>query len=163
MSRVRFHRPVTAQDFPVVCSFAQNEEELFYLFPTATYPLTTDQLARTVAQRSAPTVVEDGGRVVAFADLFRVKYSGYTNIGNVMVAPHARGCGVGSYLIEQMIALAQATFGTRKVRISCFSRNTAGLLLYSKLGFVPYALEERTDWQGERVALLHLRKSLRTR
>ncbi|MGD9950264.1 MAG: N-acetyltransferase family protein [Desulfobulbus sp.] len=157
-----YHRPVTAQDLPLLCTFPQNEGELFYFFPTAQYPLTPEQLSRTIAQRAAPTVVEDGGQVVAFADLFRLKNSHYTNIGNVMVAPEVRGRGVGQYLIKQMIATARTTFGARRVRVSCFNHNTPGLLLYARLGFVPYALEERVDWQGQRVALIHLRMTLKS-
>ncbi len=153
-------RPLIAQDLPLLCSFPQNEEELFYLFPTASYPLTSDQLLRAIAQRKSPTVVEEAGQVVAYADLFRVKNGTYTNIGNVMVAPQARGRGVGHYLIEQMVCIAGAINGARRVRVSCFNHNTAAMLLYAKLGFVPYGMEERTDWQGRRVALIHLRKTL---
>jgi len=155
-------RPLIAQDIPLLCGFPQNEEELFYLFPTAQYPLTPDQLSRVIVQRVAPTVVEDAGKVVAFADLFRIKNSSYSNIGNVMVAPEVRGRGVGKYLIEQMVNIARANHGARKVRVSCFNRNTPGMLLYAKLGFVPYGVEERLDWQGQRVALIHLRMTLKS-
>jgi len=155
-------RPLTARDLPLLCGFPQNEEELFYLFPSAQYPLTPDQLSRAIARRVAPTVVEEAGKVVAFADLFRIKNSSYNNIGNVMVAPEVRGRGVGRYLIEQMVNIARTTHGARRVRVSCFNRNTAGLLLYAKLGFVPYGVEERLDWQGQRVALIHLRMTLKS-
>lgn len=156
------HRPVTALDLPLLCTFPRTEEELFYLYPSARYPLTPEQLARCIAQRSAPTVVEDGGRVVAFADLFRLKGSRLVNIGNVMVAPEARGRGVGRYLIEAMVDSARTLYGARRVRVSCFNRNTAGMLLYAKLGFVPCGVEERTDWLGRRVALVHLRLPLKS-
>ncbi|MGE4560612.1 MAG: N-acetyltransferase family protein [Desulfobulbus sp.] len=156
------HRPATTHDLPLVCSFPQNEEELFYLFPTARYPLTPAQLAQAIAHRAAPTVVEAAGQVVAFADLYRLKHGNYSNIGNVMVAPKARGRGVGRYLIEQMIAIAQTTYGARRIRVSCFNHNTAGMLLYARLGFVPYAVEERIDWQGQRTALIHLRMTLKS-
>jgi hypothetical protein len=43
------------------------------------------------------------------------------------------------------------------VRISCFNGNVAGLLLYAKLGFLPFAVEPRIDQQGSRVALIHMR------
>lgn len=152
------HRPVRASDLPLICSFPQNAEELFYLFPTAEYPLTVSQLSAALGERIAPTVVENGGMVVAFADLYRVKQQEYCNIGNVIVAPEARGRGMARYLITQMIKIARKRQGAQQVRLSCFSHNTAALLLYAGLGFVPFALEERRDWRGERVALVHLRK-----
>ena len=43
--------------------------------------------------------------------------------------------------------------------LSCFNSNVAGLLLYPKLGFVPFAIEERKNKEQERVALIHLRYS----
>jgi hypothetical protein len=46
------------------------------------------------------------------------------------------------------------------VKISCFNGNVAGLLLYAKLGFVPYAVERRLAPDGERVALVHLHLSV---
>jgi hypothetical protein len=33
-----------------------------------------------------------------------------------------------------------------------------GLLFYPKLGFKPFAIEERLDKRGNRVALIHLRQ-----
>jgi ribosomal protein S18 acetylase RimI-like enzyme len=152
------HRPLAALDMSRICSFPQNEEELFYFFPTARYPLTTEQLSLVIAERTAPTVVENGGQVVAFADLFHLKHSDYYNIGNVIVAPEARGQGMGRYLIAQMVNIARKMPGAKWVRGSCFNSNTAGLLLYTGLGFAPYGLEERFDWQGNRVALVHFRK-----
>ena len=38
--------------------------------------------------------------------------------------------------------------------------NAAGLLLYPRLGYQPYALVERQDWLGRRVALIQFSKAL---
>jgi len=43
--------------------------------------------------------------------------------------------------------------------LSCFNENTAGLLLYPKLGFVPFAIEERPAPHGGRSALIHMTRS----
>ena len=153
------HRSLQASDLPLICTFVQSAEELFYFFPTAVYPLSVGQFSTSIAERVFPTVVENGGQLVAFADLYRVKHSDYCHIGNVIVAPEARGRGMARYLIAQMIKIARRKQGAKEVRISCFNHNTAGLLLYTGLGFHPYGLEERRDWRGERVVLVHLRKS----
>lgn len=152
------HRPVTEQDLPTICTFAQNEDELFYCFPKAAFPLTPAQLQGAIAQRSDSTVVELDGAVVAFANFYRWA-QGSCAIGNVIVAPAARGRGVGRYLIERMIELAFAKHQAAEVTVSCFNGNVAGLLLYPSLGFRPYAIEERQDRSGMRVALLHLRRT----
>ncbi|MDH7482967.1 MAG: GNAT family N-acetyltransferase [Armatimonadota bacterium] len=151
------HRPVAEKDIRIICGFPQNADELFFFFPKADYPLTSSQLQDAIAQRSDSTVVELDGEVVAFANFYRWEVGGCCSIGNVIVSPEARGKGVGRYLIEQMIGIAHSKYRAAEVTISCFNQNVAGLLLYPKLGFQPYAIEERRDKKGNRVALIHMR------
>ncbi|WP_409070297.1 GNAT family N-acetyltransferase [Desulfobulbus sp.] len=151
------HRPVAEEEIPLICGFPQNAGELFFCFPQATFPLTVPQLREAIARRSDSTVVELNGAVVAFANFYRWETGGCCAIGNLIVAPAARGLGVGRYLIERMMDMAFTKHQAAEVRISCFNRNVAGLLLYPKLGFQPYAIEQRQDNKGNQVALIHLR------
>lgn len=151
------HRPVVDNDIQVICSFPRSEDELFFLFPKAAFPLTPSQLQDAIAQRSDSTVVELGGEVVAFANFYRWEAGGRCSIGNVIVSPVARGRGVGHYLIEKMIGIAFSKHQAAEVTVSCFNQNVTGLLLYPKLGFQPYAIEKRQDKKGNRVALIHMR------
>jgi ribosomal protein S18 acetylase RimI-like enzyme len=151
------HRPVAEKDIQLICGFPQNEDELFFLFPKAEFPLTPSQLQVAIAQRSDSTVVELDGEVVAFANFYRWESSGICSIGNVIVSPATRGRGVGSYLIKQMTVLAFSKHLATEVTVSCFNQNVAGLLLYPKLGFQPYAIEERKNRKGNQVALIHMR------
>lgn len=151
------HRPVAENDIQLICSFPQSESELFFLFPKAIFPLSVPQLQDAIAQRSDSTVVELGGEVVAFANFYCWKTGGRCSIGNVIVSPQARGCGVGRYLIEQMIGLAISKHQATEITVSCFNQNVAGLLLYSQMGFQPYSVEERKDKKGNRIALIHMR------
>lgn len=154
-------RPVEKRDLPLVCSFPQSEEELFFLHPRADFPLTPAQLRQTIAQRTDSTVAERAGAVVGFANFYRVESGRSCAIGNVIVAPTARGQGIGGFLVRRMIDLALSKHRVEEVRVSCFNRNAAGLLLYSTLGFQPFAVEERRSKAGERVALIHMRLSVR--
>ncbi|WP_248918777.1 GNAT family N-acetyltransferase [Pseudomonas entomophila] len=154
------HRSVQATDIPAICSFPQGSDELFYMFPKATYPLTPEQLGEAIAQRSGSTVVEANGVVVGFANFYRAEHGGICALGNVVVAPTARGRGVARYLVQCMIGLAREQFAAREVWVSCFNHNTAGLLLYPRLGFVPFGIEERRAPDGARVALVQMRQML---
>ncbi|OAB53947.1 GNAT family N-acetyltransferase [Pseudomonas thivervalensis] len=151
-------RPVTADDIKTICSFALDARELFYMFPKAQYPLTEAQLADAIAQRFDSTVVEAGNRVVGFANFYRAETGGVCCIGNVIVAQEVRGKGVASFLVETMTALAFDRYDATEVQISCFNENTAGLLLYPKLGFLPFAVEERVSPDHRRTALIHMRR-----
>ncbi|MGE7992961.1 GNAT family N-acetyltransferase [Pseudomonas sp. NPDC089554] len=155
------HRPVRTSDIPTLCCFPQGPDELFYMFPKAIYPLTPAQMSEAIAQRSGSTVVEGNGVVLGFANFYKVEQGGVCALGNVVVAPPARGRGVASYLVRCMIDLAREQFAAREVWASCFNHNTAGLLLYPRLGFVPFGIEERQAPDGGRVALVQMKLALR--
>ena len=154
------HRPVQPDDIAEICSFPQSPAELFYMFPKADYPLSPAQLNDAIAQRSGSTVVEGNGTVLAFANFYKAEHGGVCALGNVVVAHAARGQGVARYLVTAMIELARQQFAAREVWVSCFNHNTAGLLLYPQLGFVPFGIEERQAWEGSRVALVQMKQLL---
>ncbi|MGJ7550517.1 N-acetyltransferase family protein [Pseudomonas alloputida] len=154
------HRPVHPGDIPAICCFPQGPDELFYMFPKAAYPLTPEQLSDAIAQRSGSTVVEGDGLVLGFANFYKAEHGGICALGNVVVAPAARGQGVARYLVQCMVDLAREQFAAREVWVSCFNHNTAGLLLYPQLGFVPFGIEERQAPDGRRVALVQMKQQL---
>ena len=149
-------RAVTEDDIPDICTLPATREELFYCFPRAAFPLSAAEVRQNIQTRSDSTVVEVAGRVVAFANFYRWE-EGLCSIGNVVVAPDFRASGVGRYLISHMITLGFEKHHAHTVSVSCFNRNVAGLLFYPKLGFRPYDVEQRIDYNGDRVALIHLR------
>jgi ribosomal protein S18 acetylase RimI-like enzyme len=153
------NRPVQEVDISTICQFPRSELELFFMFPKATYPLTVNQLKDAIAQRTDSTVVLMDGRVVGFANFYVCEPGEKCAIGNVIVAPDARGQGVGQYLIETMVQIALTQYQAKEVRISCFNQNVSGLLLYQKLGFRPFEIESRIDKQGNRVASIHMKLS----
>lgn len=155
---VRF-RPAEEPDIPAVCSWPQSEDELFFMYRSAKYPLTPEQLGESIARRSDSTVIEFEHVPAGFANFYRWEVGGICSIGNVIVAPQARGRGVGRLLIEEMVRMAFSMHQASEVTISRFNQNTTGLLLYSKLGFRPYDIEERRDSNQNRAALIHLRLS----
>lgn len=150
-------RPVDEQDIARICSFARTQEEQFFFFPAATWPLTHEQLRDSIARRSDSTVIERDGQVVGFANFYRWETAGICTIGNVIIDPEARSGGLGAQLVKHMISIARDRHQATEVTLSCFNSNVAGLLLYPKLGFVPFAIEERVSKQQERLALIHLR------
>jgi ribosomal protein S18 acetylase RimI-like enzyme len=150
-------RPVIQSDLAAICAFAPSVAELMFFYPKASHPLTPAQLHAAIAQRSDSTVVDQDGEVLAFANFYRWETGGVCSIGNVIVAPQARNRGVARYLIEQMMAIAFTKHQAREVTVACFNQNVAGLLLYTRLGFSPFAIEERQDPHGQRLALIHLR------
>jgi len=153
-------RPVRDSDLAAIAGFAGTPEELYYLAPRASFPLSVEQLAASIAQRSDSSVVCRGEQVLGFANIYKREPGGACYVGNVAVAPHARRQGVARFLMQRMGELARARHAASEVRVSCFNSNTAGLLLYGRLGYRPFALEERLDWQQLPIVLIHLRLPL---
>ncbi len=150
------HRPFEAADASAICAFPESEEELFFAFPRAAFPLTPDALLETARQRLSPTVVLNGGQVVAYANFIEVKEKGFCAIGNLMVHPDHRRKGVASYLVRVMARQAAEIYCARFVRTACFSHNQAAYQLYHKLGFRPGEMEQRLTADGTPVLLVNL-------
>lgn len=154
------HRPATAADLAQVVTFPQNRDELFFCFPRAVWPLDVGQLAAAMAERRDSTVVELDGQLAGFANFFQWQYGEFCALGNLMVAPWARGRGVAQYLIGVMEAQARAHYQARLMKVSCFNGNAAGLLLYPRLGYQLAGVVERATPSDERVALIQFSKPL---
>ncbi|GAB6119016.1 GNAT family N-acetyltransferase [Dysgonomonas termitidis] len=152
-------RSAQTSDLEKVCQLPQNEEELFFMFPKADYyPLSVEQLEAVVANRSDSTVILLDYEIVGFANFYEVKENNYCSIGNVIVSSHFRNKGIGKYMIETMESIALEKYNIREMYISCFNTNTKGILLYSKLGYTPYDIEERLDKEKQNVALIKMKK-----
>ncbi len=153
-------RPAQTSDLPTICTFPQTAEELFFFAPTATFPLQPEPLKAIISKRSHPTVALLEDELAGFATLYRKDQGDHCFIGNMIVAPRFRGCGVCKALVAQMEKIAQHDHPCSEIHLSCFGNNLSALLLYSRLGFSPYAVEERVDHRNKRVALLHMLKKM---
>lgn len=161
LSATRFHiRAARETDLPLVATFPQTPAELFYVHPSARFPLTAEQLLPNFLNRSGNSVVEVAGRVAAFANYISVTAQGDAIIGNVVVDPAQRGTGVGRALLEYLMQRAVDEHDCCRALIPCFNENTQGLLFYLRLGFEPLRYETRTDPQGQVVVLFYLQRAL---
>lgn len=151
------YRPVEAKDFELICNLPQNAEELFFMFPKAEYPLTVHQLEVAVSNRYDSTIIVLNNEVVGFANFYEVVQNHYCSIGNVIISPDYRNSGIGTFLIKTMEQIASEKYNVTELRLSCFNNNTKGILLYTKLGYVPYEIEQRTDKEGNQIALIKMK------
>lgn len=149
-------RLLEEKDAATICTFVQSQEELFFFFPKAQYPLTPDQLVDGAGEREMPTVALMGDQVVGYANFIEVRPSLFCTLGNLVVDPSRRRRGVAAFLVQTMQQIASEAHGARFLRASCFSHNTAAYQLYHKLGFKPIGMAHRTSPSGEPVLLVHM-------
>jgi ribosomal protein S18 acetylase RimI-like enzyme len=133
-------RPSQHDDYETICTFPQSEEELFFMFPSATYPLEAAKLEENASKRWCPTVVTgDHGDVAGFANFYGYEEGKHCHLGNVIVAPQHRGKGAASFLIAAMIEKARTELNVPRLLLVCHHTNPRALLFYDKLGFTPCA------------------------
>lgn len=154
------YRTVEVSDFKKICQLPKNEEELFFMFPKAEYPLTESQLESAINSRFDSTVVLCNNVVVGFANFYEVKKNQYSSIGNVVVDANSRNLGIGKYLIQTMEQIALEKYNVSELHLSCFNTNTKGILLYSKLDYIPYGIEQWLSPQNESLALIKMKKTM---
>lgn len=154
------HRTVEISDIEKICQLPKNEEELFFMFPKAEYPLTESQLESAINSRFDSTVIQFNNDIVGFANFYEVRKNLYCSIGNVVVDANYRNLGIGKYLIQAMEQIAVEKHNVSELHLSCFNTNIKGILLYSKLGYVPYEIEKWLSPQNELLALIKMRKTI---
>ena len=160
MIQTYINREIAPGDLSLICNFPQDENELFFMYPKAIFPLTIDQLKASIDSRFDSSVVLLEETVIGFANFYEILEGQYCSIGNVIVNPIYRGKGVGTYLINIMEKKAISKYNVNEIHISCFNQNVTGLLLYYKLGYVPYDIEKRFDKKSVPVALIKMKKKV---
>ncbi|MEO1180238.1 MAG: GNAT family N-acetyltransferase [Cyanobacteria bacterium J06636_28] len=148
--------PATEQHYVAIGNLVTSPEELYLVCPSGNYPWDVEQLKAISAERHSLTVGIVDDKVVAFANFYDLVPQTSAFIGNVIVAQSYRGKGLGKILIQHMVKTCQHTYQAVP-HISVFNDNARALLLYSDLGFRPYAVEQKLNLGGDRVALIHMK------
>ncbi|HVI03044.1 MAG TPA: GNAT family N-acetyltransferase [Enhygromyxa sp.] len=149
-------RPIVEQDFEAICTLVTSEEELFLVYDRGKYPLTTGQVRRLTENRMEPTVMLHHGRVVGFGCYYSYREAKSAFIGNIVLDRSMRGKGLGKRLVSHLIDRAFGDHDLPLVKLHVYTRNLPALLLYSALGFQPYAMKVLEDYEGDPVLLLSL-------
>ncbi|WP_375591900.1 GNAT family N-acetyltransferase [Chitiniphilus eburneus] len=140
-------RPARPDDLDRVCHWSTDAETLYFMFPTARFPLTRAQLEQAVAQRHAASVLTVDDEPAGFANFITLGAGLPATLGNVIVDPARRHQGVGRALVDAMCRLAWRQ-GAVDIHATCFDRNTPALAMYQQLGFTPVGWRQRTDYAG---------------
>lgn len=154
------NRDLQFLDSENIVNFPQSEEELFYMFPKASYPLKPEVFVKESESRFYPTVAILNQTLAGYANFINLKKGVFCSIGNVIINPILRKRGVASYLVKTLETIAFKEINAKYVKISCFNDNTAGLLLYHKLGYVPFEAEVRQAYNGQQTVLIHMKKQV---
>lgn len=105
--------------------------------PSMTFPLSAAGLPAMLAvENGQGFTLADGGLPLAFGQ-FWITTPGSVHLGRILVAPSARGRGIGTVLCRQLMARGIEETGASCVTLRVYPDNAAAIALYSGLGFEP--------------------------
>ncbi|MBZ4419200.1 arsinothricin resistance N-acetyltransferase ArsN1 family A [Myxococcus sp. RHSTA-1-4] len=145
MSRARLtSRPATREDCAAIAAiYNAGIAERSATFETR--PRTPEDIAGWLGGRHPVMVVEEEGRVVAFASSSayspRECYAGVADF-SIYVAPEARGRGAGRLALQSLLEAVEAA-GFHKLTSRVFATNTRSRAMLAGLGFREVGLHEK--------------------
>lgn len=137
-------RDFTEADVPALLSWIDGPDALVLWSGSSgfTWPLDRAQLVRYAATAGperriwAVTDRRDPAEAVAHASLM-IDPAGWTaRLGRVLVAPSARGRGVGEALVRAVQRIAFEDIGVHRLGLGVYLHNDTAVRLYERLGFV---------------------------
>jgi RimJ/RimL family protein N-acetyltransferase len=133
-------RAFTTSDIPRLLSWIDGPEMLtLWSGRGFSWPLDEGQLVEHAARISPVqriwAVEANGGKVVGHVE-FGVQVDRVGRLGRVLVAPAARGRGLGAATVRAALRVAFDELGMHRVGLGVFTHNTAAIRLYERLGFV---------------------------
>jgi L-amino acid N-acyltransferase YncA len=137
-------RLLAAGDREAVLAFAQAlpEHDLLFLRRDITRPDNVDAWLSDIEEGRYVTVIAvEGANVVGYATVAtdRMTWTRHVAELRVLVAPSARGIGLGALLTEQAFALAQDR-GVRKMIAQMTTDQDAAVRAFERMGFVREAV-----------------------
>jgi RimJ/RimL family protein N-acetyltransferase len=133
-------RPFAADDAEDVLTWIASEEEMvLWSGTTLSWPLSRAQLlARNAVpnRRNWTAADRHTGKALGHVSLVVDTAHRSGRLAGVLIAPEARGRGLGATLVDMVLDVAFDELHLHRVGLGVFSHNTTALRLYERLGFV---------------------------
>ncbi|NDP41071.1 MAG: GNAT family N-acetyltransferase [Rhodoferax sp.] len=141
-------RTPIASDFVAIASWIPDAAAgLRWAGPRLPFPFAASDLSVLLAVpgggEASYSLIDDSSKPCGFGQHWVLR-PGAVHLGRIIVAPDARGCGLGRVLCQQLISAALHATSETAVTLRAYRDNTVAVRLYSTLGFIEVA-EESTD------------------
>jgi RimJ/RimL family protein N-acetyltransferase len=145
-------RPRTDQDLEVLFQIAADLDSWEERNPEAPRPLTRDRYDARLAAHDDPSggsvsfVIEVEDAAVGSASLFGFDRLAHHAEAGIALLSHARGRGVGTAAIIQLVQFGFARRNLRRIHLQAIASNTAAIRAYEKAGFVIEGHQREHAW-----------------
>ncbi len=133
-ARPQLH-PVSDADLQVVLSWFSSAKQVFYWGgPELSFPMTLVSFKQqSKFYKSHSYVLKADGQLLAFGQFYN--RLGRCHLGRLVVAPEARGQGVGELLVKQLNQKGAEVLGLSSGSLFVLDDNEPAMRLYTKLGY----------------------------
>lgn len=147
-------RPRTDDDLDLLFEIAAELDTWEERNPQAPRPLTRERFDARLAsaadtegsEAGLSLVIDVDGDAVGSASLFDFdRFAGHAEMG-ISLAPHARGRGIGTAAIGQLVEFAFVRHNLRRIHLQAIASNTAAIRAYEKAGFVIEGRQREHAW-----------------
>lgn len=132
-------QPVQPHDYARIAGWLDSAAAtLRWAGPGVPYPLRPEQFEQVLQLRERPgwLLLAESGQRVGFGQAWRTQ-PGTMHLGRLLVAPQARGRGLGRGLVQALIEQAFQSDAVERLTLRVYRDNAAAVALYRTLGFEP--------------------------
>jgi ribosomal protein S18 acetylase RimI-like enzyme len=140
-------RPPVAADYAAIAGWIPDAAACTrWAGPQLAYPFDAGALPRLLAvERGASYALHDAHAELLGFGQYRLRQPGTAHLCRIIVAPAARGKGMGKALCRLLIDEARHATTAEAVTLRVYRDNLAAFAIYSDLGFVPAAAESDAE------------------
>lgn len=121
-----------------IASWVRSEEDLRWLAPGTSPPLTSAKIAAWTKPGGEAVLGFEGRSKdpLCYGELNPMRLEAdHFWIGHIIVDPNLRGCGIGRQFVQMLLAQASGNHKARKVSLVVFPENQAAIHCYESCGF----------------------------
>lgn len=130
--------PYERKNYPLLISWIEDEEALMQFGgPTFTFPLTIEQLDRSMADKNRTAfhvVDEDTNEIIGHCETYQLEFS--IKFARILIGDKRyRGKGLCQPIMKALIDFATKNYPGQRIELNVFDWNTGAIKCYEKVGF----------------------------
>ena len=153
------YRDTKDEDLSYICKLPVNAKEVFFISSKLSFPLGITQFQEYTQNNIHKTTFSINDIPVGYADFYKYENDDKLYLGNILLSYQYRGAGYGRFIMNTMLEKLKQE--SQKTAYLCVSNeNVKQILLYKDMGFTPYDVDKRIDYDKKLKCVIFMKKSL---